>query len=91
MFDFVSKHKRILQIVLGLTIIPFAFFGLESYTRSMSGAGDVASVDGTPISQREFGEDLHPQADGKGLKSPPEKPQRGRWLARLGLKDQAEE
>ncbi len=34
MFDFVAKHKRILQIVLGLTILPFAFFGLESYTRA---------------------------------------------------------
>lgn len=30
-------------------------------------------------------------ADGKGSKPSPEKPQRGRWLARLGLKDQAEE
>ena len=46
MFDFVAKHKRILQVVLGLTIIPFAFFGLESYTRSMSGAGTVANVEG---------------------------------------------
>jgi len=36
-------------------------------------------------------EQHQPPADGKGAKSPPEKPQRGRWLARLGLKDQAEE
>ncbi|HUN67267.1 MAG TPA: SurA N-terminal domain-containing protein [Burkholderiales bacterium] len=63
MFDFVAKHKRILQIVLGLTIVPFAFFGLESYTRSMSGANDVASVDGTPISQREYADELRRQQD----------------------------
>jgi peptidyl-prolyl cis-trans isomerase D len=63
MFDFVAKHKRILQIVLGLTIVPFAFFGLESYTRSMGGANDVARVDGTPISQREYAEELRQQQD----------------------------
>jgi peptidyl-prolyl cis-trans isomerase D len=58
MFDFVAKHKRFLQIVLALTLIPFAFFGLESYTRVMGGASDVAIADGMPISQREFTEEL---------------------------------
>ncbi len=63
MFDFVAKHKRILQIVLFLTIIPFAFFGLESYTRSVGSAGDVASVDGSPVSQREFADEMRRQQD----------------------------
>ncbi|HLX82227.1 MAG TPA: SurA N-terminal domain-containing protein [Burkholderiales bacterium] len=63
MFDFVAKHKRILQIVLGLTIVPFAFFGLESYTRSIGGANQVASVNGTPISTREYAEALRQQQD----------------------------
>ena len=63
MFDFVSKNKRILQIVLGLTIIPFAFFGLESYTRGVGSAQDVASVDGTVITQREFAEEVRRQQD----------------------------
>jgi peptidyl-prolyl cis-trans isomerase D len=58
MFDFVFRHKRIIQVVLGLTFIPFAFFGLESYTRSIRGADDVATVEGSGISQREFGEEL---------------------------------
>jgi peptidyl-prolyl cis-trans isomerase D len=58
MFDFVAKHKRILQLVLALTIVPFAFFGLESYTRAFRGAGDLASVNGSPITQREFSEEL---------------------------------
>jgi peptidyl-prolyl cis-trans isomerase D len=63
MFDFVAKHKRILQIVLALTIVPFAFFGLESYTRSLSGANEVASVNGAAITTREFGEELRRQQD----------------------------
>ena len=34
MFDFVAKHKRLLQIILALTMVPFVFFGLDAYTRS---------------------------------------------------------
>lgn len=63
MFDLVHKHKRILQIVLGLMVIPFAFFGLESYTRSMGGAGTVANVDGQTVTEREFNEELRQQMD----------------------------
>ena len=63
MFDLVTKHKRLLQIMLGVMIIPFAFFGLESYTRSMGGANDVASVDGQNITVREFSEELRQQMD----------------------------
>jgi peptidyl-prolyl cis-trans isomerase D len=63
MFDFVAKHKRILQVVLFLTIVPFAFFGLESYTRSLTGAGDVAVVNGASISTREFSEEVGRQQD----------------------------
>lgn len=63
MFDFVAKHKRILQIVLGLTIIPFAFFGLESYTRSVGSGQNVAMVEGSAITQREFGEEMRKQLE----------------------------
>ncbi len=63
MFDYVAKHKRLLQIVLVIVIIPFAFFGLESYTRSVGGASDVATVEGGGITQREFGEALRRQQD----------------------------
>lgn len=63
MFDFVAKHKRILQVVLALTIIPFAFFGLESYTRSIGGAQDVATVDGAAITGREYADELRRQQD----------------------------
>src|SRR5574341_945344 len=63
MFDAVQKNKRLLQVVLAIIIIPFAFFGLESYTRSMRGADDVASVDGMAISQKEFSDSLRQQQD----------------------------
>lgn len=64
MFGFVQKHKRLIQIAFVLLIVPpFAFFGMESYTRSMSGKDDVATVDGVGITQREFGEELRQQQD----------------------------
>src|SRR5262245_61464035 len=62
MFDFVAKHKRLIQIVLFAVAVPFAFFGVESYTKAMRAGGDtVATVDGNPISQREFGDELRQQ------------------------------
>lgn len=63
MFDFVANHKRLLQVILGLTILPFAFFGLDSYTRSRGGANEAASVDGTPVTMREFSEETRRQQD----------------------------
>lgn len=63
MFDLVEKHKRLIQVILGLIIIPFAFFGLDAYTRGRSNAEDVATVEGAGISQREFAEELRQQQD----------------------------
>jgi peptidyl-prolyl cis-trans isomerase D len=63
MFDFVANHKRLLQIILGLTILPFAFFGLDSYTRSARGTSEAASVDGTPVTLREFSDEQRRQQD----------------------------
>ena len=63
MFDLVTKHKRLLQILLGLITIPFAFFGLESYTRSVGSAQDVATVDGSAITQREFADEMRRQQE----------------------------
>jgi peptidyl-prolyl cis-trans isomerase D len=63
MFDFIQKNKRLAQVVLVLMVIPFAFFGLESYTGSLTDKGDVATVDGVGISQREFAEELRQQQE----------------------------
>jgi len=61
MFELIQKRKRLAQIVLFLLVIPFAFFGLESYTRSMRGSNDIATVNGSSITQAEFAEELRRQ------------------------------
>jgi len=63
MFDFVQKHKRILQLFLGLIALTFATWGIESYTRFAGGRDVVATVNGSDISQREFSEQLRAQQE----------------------------
>lgn len=62
MFELVQKNKRLIQGLIILIIIPFAFFGLEAYTRAKRGT-DVATVEGEGISAREFSEALRAQQD----------------------------
>lgn len=55
MFDFVRSHNRVLQVVLGIVIIPtFGFVGLQSYLQSNESAVPVASVDGRDISHADW-------------------------------------
>ncbi len=54
MFDIVHKHKRIAQIVLALVLLPFAFFGIESYMQQGTSTVTVAKVGGGNISDQEF-------------------------------------
>jgi peptidyl-prolyl cis-trans isomerase D len=56
MFDFVRSHNRLLQIALGVLIIPaFGIFGVQSYTSFNNEASQaVASVDGRDISRAEW-------------------------------------
>src|SRR5437764_2965711 len=63
MFDFVHKHKMILQIFLGLIALTFATWGIESYTRFGGTRDEVATVNGLKISQREFEGELRQQQD----------------------------
>src|SRR2546423_4832718 len=63
MFDFVQKHKLVLQIFLGLIAITFATWGIESYTRFAGGRDTVASVNGSDISMREFDAQLRAQQE----------------------------
>ena len=53
MFDFVNRKKRVVQVFMGLLILPFLFWGVESY-RTMGGEGYVAVVDGEEIPRREY-------------------------------------
>src|SRR5258707_53331 len=63
MFDFVQKHKRILQIFLGMIALTFATWGIESYTRFTGGRDAVATVNGSDITTREFAESLRQQQE----------------------------
>lgn len=53
MFDFVHKNKKVVQILLFLVILPFAFWGVDSYNNSSPGE-TLATVNGEKIGQQEF-------------------------------------
>jgi len=55
MFEFIRTHRRLMQFLLLLIIVPsFAFVGLESYLRMSDRDVTVAKVAGQDISQREW-------------------------------------
>lgn len=54
MFDLIHKKKRLIQIVLAIVILPFLFFGVDSYFRTSGGSVELAAVGGQRISQQEF-------------------------------------
>lgn len=60
MFDFVHEKKRLVQFVLALIILPFAFWGVDSYRRS-GGGESLASVNGEKITAQEFENAMHQQ------------------------------
>jgi len=63
MFDAVRNNKRIVQGFLVLIMLPFAFFGLDSYfNRSGTGSG-VAKVGDVQISQQEYQQALREQQE----------------------------
>jgi peptidyl-prolyl cis-trans isomerase D len=64
LFDFVTKHKRLLQLILALLIVPpFAFFGIQWTQRDVTGTGEVASVGGQKITEQEFTDALRRQQE----------------------------
>lgn len=63
MFDLVHKNKRLMQLILAIIILPFAFFGIDSYFRGGSGGDSVATVGDYKISQNEFTQSLRERQD----------------------------
>ncbi|HSN41672.1 MAG TPA: SurA N-terminal domain-containing protein, partial [Burkholderiales bacterium] len=63
MFDFVHNNKRLLQIVLAIVLLPFAFFGMDSYFRNSDSVQGLATVGDYRISQREFNDALRERQD----------------------------
>lgn len=63
MFDFVREKRRVVQIVLAIIVLPFAFWGIDSYNRAGKSSDVVASVDGVKVSRQEFDDALKRQQD----------------------------
>jgi peptidyl-prolyl cis-trans isomerase D len=61
MFEAIRNNKRVAQVILGLLIIPFALFGIDSYFGDRMGGGEIATVGGTPITRHEFDRALEEQ------------------------------
>ena len=56
MFDLVTGNKRVVQVVLAIIILPFAFFGIDSYFRGNSEATEIVNINGESVSVNEFGQ-----------------------------------
>lgn len=54
MFDWVQNNKRLMQGVLALIFLPFAFFGIEGYFQSNELGSEVARVGDYKVTQQEF-------------------------------------
>jgi peptidyl-prolyl cis-trans isomerase D len=63
MYDFVYKNKRLMQLILALIVLPFAFFGIDSYFQGGGSANSVASVGDYRITQEEFAQALRERQD----------------------------
>jgi peptidyl-prolyl cis-trans isomerase D len=63
MFDVVRNNRKVIQIVLALIILPFAFFGIDSFFRDGVSIKDVAKVGDSSISLPEFQQALREQQD----------------------------
>ena len=63
MFDAVRNNKKVVQVFLALITLPFAFFGVESYIRSVGTGDDVAKVGDVKITQQQFQQALREQQE----------------------------
>ena len=63
MFDAVRNNKRMVQVFLALIILPFAFFGVESYVSNVGTGNELAKIGDVKISPQQFQEALREQQD----------------------------
>jgi len=57
MFDFVHRRKRVVQVIMVIAVLPFLFWGLESY-RNTDGEDYIAIISGEKIHRQEFDQAL---------------------------------
>ncbi len=62
MFDFVQEKKRFVYVILGLIILPFAFFGVSSY-KDGGKIESPATVDGVKVTAQELDSSLRQQQE----------------------------
>lgn len=63
MFESIRSNRRIVQVILGLIVLTFAFFGIESYLGSIGTDASIATVGETKIGPAEFENALRRQQD----------------------------
>ena len=63
MFDLIHKNKRLVQVLLALMVLPFAFWGVDSYQRGSSAVQDMAEVAGQKITLQDFSRAQRDQQD----------------------------
>ena len=63
MFDFVYRKKRVVQVILALITLPFAFFGVDYYFRGSGSADEVARVGSDTINKTDFANAMRDQQD----------------------------
>ncbi len=64
MFDLIRNHRRWMQFILLLLILPsFVFVGVEGYSSFMERDQALAKVEGKPISQPEYDEAVRSRLD----------------------------
>lgn len=63
MFDTVRNNQRVVQFVLALVILPFAFWGVDSYVRDSGSSDEVAKVGNSKITRQEFQNAMRDQQD----------------------------
>ena len=54
MYDLIFKHKRIVQVILALISLPFAFFGVDYYFRRSGGATGFFARTSTANARQQF-------------------------------------
>ena len=55
MYNLIHNHKKVIQIILAVAFVPFAFFGVDSYFRAGDRGESIATVGGQPVTEQEFG------------------------------------
>lgn len=63
MFDLVRNNQKVVQVVLALITLPFAFWGIDSYVRNTGPGDDLAKVGASKITRQEFDLAMREQQD----------------------------